>query len=102
VGGHYGVGKRIDIDLTRKMVNAALDGSIEKAKFEENRLFHILVPKSCPGVPKELLDPRNTWKDKALYDQRAKKLAKEFSDYFDKAYGKKGISKAIEMECPGK
>jgi len=101
-GGHYGVGKRIDIDLTRKMVNAALSGEIEKAKFEENKLFHIMVPKSCPGVPNGILDPKNTWGDKALYDLRANKLAREFSDYFDKAYAGKGISKAIEMQCPGK
>jgi phosphoenolpyruvate carboxykinase (ATP) len=102
VGGHYGVGKRIDIDLTRKMVNAALDGSIEKAKFEENNTFHLMVPNSCPGVPKALLDPKSTWKDKALYDVKARKLAKEFSDYFDKTFAGKGISKAIEAECPGK
>lgn len=101
-GGPYGIGKRIDIDLTRKMVNAALNGDLEKVKYEENGMFHIMVPKTCPCVPKEILDPRNTWKDKTAYDERAKKLAKEFSNYFDKAYGKKDISKSIEMQCPGK
>jgi phosphoenolpyruvate carboxykinase (ATP) len=101
-GGHYGVGKRIDIGITRKMVDAAICGELEKAKYEENPVFHVMVPKSCPGVPKAILDPKSTWKDKALYEERAKKLAKEFSDYFDRAYRNKGIDKAIEKECPGK
>ncbi len=101
-GGPHGVGKRIDIRLTRRMVKAAISGSIEKAKFEENPLFHILVPKTCPGVPAAILNPKNTWKDKAAYDERALRLAKEFSEYFDKAFGGKGIDKAIERECPGK
>jgi phosphoenolpyruvate carboxykinase (ATP) len=101
-GGPYGIGKRIDIDLTRKMVHAALDGKLEHVRYEENKLFHIMVPKNCDGVPSEMLDPRNTWKDKAAYDERAHKLASEFSAKFDKAYGKKGLDKAIERQCPGK
>lgn len=101
-GGPYGVGKRIDIDVTRKMINAALNGSLEKTKYEENTTFHLLVPKACPGVPSEILNPRNTWSDKKAYDERAQKLAGEFSEKFDKAYGKKAIDKAIAAECPGK
>jgi phosphoenolpyruvate carboxykinase (ATP) len=101
-GGPYGVGKRIDIDVTRKIITAALNGDLEKAKCEENKLFHVMVPRSCPGVPSEMLDPRHTWSDKSAYDERAKKLAGEFSKHFDKAYGKKGLDKAIESECPGK
>ncbi len=101
-GGPYGIGKRIDIDLTRKMVHAALEGELERVEYEENETFHIMVPKSCPGVPSEILDPRNTWKDKKAYEERKKKLAKEFCEHFDKAYGNKGIDKTIERECPGK
>ena len=101
-GGPYGVGKRIDIDLTRKMVHAALDDKLEHVHYEENKLFHIMVPKSCDGVPSEMLDPRHTWQDKAAYDERANKLSSEFSAKFDKAYGKKGLDKAIESQCPGK
>ena len=61
-----------------------------------------MVPKTCPGIPNGILDPKSTWKDKALYEERAKKLANEFSDYFDKTFAGKGIDKAIEAECPGK
>ncbi len=101
-GGPYGVGKRIDIDLTRKMVHAALEGELEMVEYEENKIFHIMVPKNCPGVPSEILDPRNIWNDKKAYYKRAKMLAKEFGEHFDKAYRKKRIEKAIERECPGK
>ena len=61
-----------------------------------------MVPKTCPDVPSEMLDPRNTWQDKAAYDERARKLAGEFAAKFDQTYGKKGIDKAIAAECPGK
>jgi len=101
-GGPYGVGKRIDINLTRKMVHAAIEGKLENVEYEENKLFHIMVPKTCPGVPDEILDPKNTWEDKKAYEERAQTLAKEFSEYFDKVYGNKGIDKNIERQCPGK
>ena len=101
-GGPYGIGKRIDISLTRKMVHAALRGDLENVEYKENETFHIMVPKSCPGVPSEMLDPKNTWEDKKAYEERKKKLAKEFCEHFDRTYGKKGIEKAIERECPGK
>lgn len=101
-GGPYGVGKRIDIDLTRKMVRAALNGELERVAYEYNKIFHVMVPKTCDGVPKEMLDPKHTWADKKAYDERAKRLAKEFSDQFDKAYGKKGIDPSIAAQCPGK
>jgi len=84
------------------MLHAALEGEFEWAQYQENILFHVLVPKSCLGVPPGILDPKNTWKDKKEYDKRAKKLAKDFSDYFDKTYNGKGIDKAIEKQCPGK
>jgi phosphoenolpyruvate carboxykinase (ATP) len=101
-GGPYGIGKRIDIVLTRAMVHAALDGELEKGKFRENKIFHIMVPESCSGVPSEILDPRNTWEDKKAYDERAKKLAEDFCKHFDKVYASKGIDKVIEKQCPGK
>jgi phosphoenolpyruvate carboxykinase (ATP) len=101
-GGPYGVGKRIDIDVTRKIITAALNGELEKTKYEENKTFHLMVPKTCLGVASEILDPRHTWNDKSAYDERAKKLAGEFSNHFDKAYGKKNLDKAVAMQCPGK
>jgi phosphoenolpyruvate carboxykinase (ATP) len=102
-GGPYGVGKRMDISLTREIVESALNGSLAKVECVTDPVFHLDVPKSCPGVPDaSVLNPRNTWADKAAYDERAKKLAAEFCVQFDKAYGKKNIDAAIAAECPGK
>ncbi len=102
-GGPYGVGKRMDIDLTRALVNAALSGDLGKVKYEEDILFHLQVPKSCPGIEDaKILNPRTTWPDPKEYDRRAQKLAKEFSDHFDKSYGNKGLAKEIVNACPGK
>lgn len=101
-GGAYGVGKRIDINMTRLMVHAALDGKLEKANYKLNKLFHVWVPEKCPGVPSEMLDPINTWKDKNEYHKRAKKLAQDFLQAYHKQYDGKGIDKSIEQECPGK
>ena len=86
-GGSYGVGSRMDIDVTRSLVRAALNGDMKKVKYEDNKLFHIQVPQSCSGVPAEISNPRDTWSDEQAYDQRAVRLAAEFSSHFDKAYG---------------
>jgi phosphoenolpyruvate carboxykinase (ATP) len=101
-GGPYGVGARMDIKLTRTLVDAALSGKLAKVPCVEDPLFHIDVPAEVPGVPKELLDARNTWADKAGFDERASKLAREFSDSFDKSYGNKGIDPEVVRQCPGK
>jgi phosphoenolpyruvate carboxykinase (ATP) len=60
------------------------------------------VPPTCPGVAREILDPRNTWEDKEAFDFRARSLADDFATHFDKAYGNKGIDPAIVSQCPGK
>lgn len=102
-GGPYGTGRRLDIGLTREIVEAALSGALETVEYEEDRLFHLHVPKRCPGVSDpSLLNPRNTWQDKKAYEERAKKLAAGFCAQFDKAYGSKGISPAVAKECPGR
>ena len=102
-GGPYGVGKRMDITMTREIVESALNGSLARIECVTDPVFHLEVPRSCPGVPDPtVLNPRNTWADKAAYDERAKKLAAEFCAQFDKAYGKKNIDAAIAAECPGK
>lgn len=101
-GGPYGVGSRIDINLTRAMLNAAMQGVLDEVAYTENRRFHLNVPDSCPDVPAEILHPENTWPDRADFDRRAEALAKEFSDYFDKAYGHAGIDEAVRAQCPGK
>lgn len=101
-GGPYGIGKRMDIGLTRAMVDAALTGKLEDVEYDEDPRFHVLVPRSCPGVPTEILDPRSTWEDKDDYDARADKLAAEFAAHFEKAYGNKGIDPQVAAECPGR
>ncbi|QTA78059.1 Phosphoenolpyruvate carboxykinase [Desulfonema limicola] len=101
-GGPYGVGSRMDITLTRAMVDAALDGKLENVKYKMDRIFHLDVPVFCPGIPSDILTPENTWKDKNAYKERAIKLSLEFSDYFDKAYGNKNIDDDVRRQCPGK
>ncbi len=101
-GGAYGVGSRMDINLTRKMVNAALSGDLNDVEYAYDPLFHVDIPKTCPGVPSDILFPKNTWADKDAYDKQAKKLAEQFSAAFDKAYGDKNIKGSVVKVCPGK
>ena len=83
-GGPYGVGKRFKIEYTRKMITAVLNQSLEKVNYERNKVFNLDVPKTCPGVPSKVLDPKKTWKNKKAYDKAAKSLAKMFVDNFKK------------------
>ena len=101
-GGPFGIGARMDIDITRAIVRCALAGELCNAEYEEDALFHVLVPTTCPDVPCEILNARNTWADKDAFDRRAQKLAAEFSTFFDKTYGKKGIDRLVVGQCPGK
>lgn len=101
-GGAYGTGKRMDIQLTRAMVSAAISGELEKVSYVKDERFHLAVPTSCPGVnDSSILSPKNTWSDKQAYDERANKLAQEFKSNFIKSYGNKNIEPAIKAECPG-
>jgi phosphoenolpyruvate carboxykinase (ATP) len=101
-GGPYGRGSRMEIGLTRAMVHAALSGGLEKVEWEEDTTFHLSVPRSCPGVPAEILSPKNTWAEPTAYNERAERLAAEFAAHFDKAYGDKGIDPGVAVQCPGK
>lgn len=101
-GGGYGVGKRIDLTLTRRMVNAALNGELDTVHYTEDLLFHLQVPVSCPGVPSEILNPVNTWDYHEAYHSAAEKLAEQFSDHFDKAYGSNNLPESMVSQCPGK
>jgi phosphoenolpyruvate carboxykinase (ATP) len=83
-GGPYGVGKRMKLSYTRAMVNAALAGTLDGVDFAPDPIFNVAVPKSVPGVPSEVLEPRNTWADKAAYEAKAKELARKFRDNFEK------------------
>jgi phosphoenolpyruvate carboxykinase (ATP) len=81
-GGPYGVGRRMDINHTRAMLDAALSGALNGVAMTEDPIFRVMVPESCPGVPSEVLRPENTWEDKAAYRQQAEGLARLFQENF--------------------
>jgi phosphoenolpyruvate carboxykinase (ATP) len=83
-GGPYGVGKRMNIHYTRSMVTAALSGDLDKVDYRHDEIFNLDVPITCPHVPSNVLNPKNTWSDNDSYDISAKKLAHMFIDNFKK------------------
>lgn len=85
-GGPVGIGHRMNLKYTRAMVTAALNGELEKAEFVADPVFNVQVPTSCPGVPSEVLQPRNTWEDKEAYDKQANELASRFAENFAKKF----------------
>lgn len=86
-GGAYGTGKRMSIQHTRALLNAALAGKLDDVETECHPVFGLNIPTSCPGVPSVILNPRNTWKDKGAYD----KTAVELRDMFRENYKEKGF-----------
>ena len=81
-GGPYGTGERMNINHTRSMVRAALNGELDAVATEIDPIFGLAVPTSCPDVPAEFLRPRSTWADKGAYDRQARQLAAMFVDNF--------------------
>jgi len=81
-GGAFGTGRRMKIAHTRAMVRAALDGRLAEIPTQEDPIFGLHVPRSCPDVPTEVLPPRNTWADKSAYDSVARNLAARFEENF--------------------
>jgi len=81
-GGPYGIGERMPIKYTRALLNAALEGSLDKVKYEVDPIFGLQVPTDCPNVPTEILNPKNTWNDKGAYDRKAEQLAQLFVENF--------------------
>jgi phosphoenolpyruvate carboxykinase (ATP) len=79
-GGPYGTGSRFKLAYTRAMVTAILDGSLSSASFKADPIFGLSIPDAVPGVPGEVLVPRNTWSDGAAYDEQARKLAGMFRE----------------------
>ena len=77
-GGAYGTGERIKLSYTRAMITAVLEKKLEKTDFAEHAVFGLQMPISCPGVPPEILNPKNTWNDKTAYDTMAQHLADQF------------------------
>ncbi len=80
VGGPYGVGTRVPLAETRALIHAALSGALERAPFEEDPVFGLAVPTSCPGVRAEILQPRKAWADPKAYDEQAQKLKERFDE----------------------
>jgi phosphoenolpyruvate carboxykinase (ATP) len=81
-GGPYGEGKRMSIAHTRALLNAALTGELSQSEFMTDPYFGVDVPKSCPGVPETILQPKNTWKNPDAYDKQAAKLVRLFEENF--------------------
>ena len=83
-GGPYGIGSRMKLKFTRAMITAALNGELNDVAYENHKVFGIAIPQSCPNVPSEILNPRNTWEDPNLYDKKAVALAQMFKSNFAK------------------
>ena len=82
-GGPYGVGQRISIQHTRRMVSAALNGELDQANYVPHPIFKVLVPDEVPGVPIEMLHPETAWGDVNAYNQQAQALARRFVQNFE-------------------
>ena len=81
-GGSYGTGKRISLKYTRAMITAILNNEINDVLYTKHEIFGLNMPNSCPNVPSELLNPKNTWENKNDYDLKAKELANAFNQNF--------------------
>lgn len=78
IKGPFGVGERISLPTTRAIIDACISGAIKKANWKPMPQFHLSIPSECPGVPKEILDPANCWKESQAYVVQAEKLAALF------------------------
>jgi len=83
-GGPYGVGSRMKLRYTRAMITAALNGELKHVDYELHPIFGLKVPQSCPNVPSEVLNPKDTWKNRKAYDIQAHELATSFKENFKK------------------
>ncbi len=97
-GGPYGTGSRMKLAYTRAMITAALEGKLENVAYEAHPVFGMMMPKECPNVPSEILNPRNTWADKNAYDENTVALAKQFVKNFEKYAS--GVSEEILSAAP--
>ncbi len=82
-GGAYGEGRRMAIQHTRAMLRAALEGRLNDVETEVDPHFGLIIPKTCPEVPSEILNPRNAWADPQAYDKTAQHLTQRFAQNFE-------------------
>ena len=97
-GGPYGAGERVRIGHTRSMIRAILSGALAQVETHPDPVFGVHVPASCPDVPTEVLVPRNTWRDPAAYDLKARDLARLFNENFKKYAD--GVSEKVRSVAP--
>ena len=96
-GGGYGVGHRIDLKVTRKVVDSILDGSLAKGSFETFKFFGLQIPTAIEGIDPQIFNTRNTWADKEDYDRTLETLTQKFVDNFKK-FTNTPAGKALEEE----
>jgi phosphoenolpyruvate carboxykinase (ATP) len=103
-GGPYGVGSRIKLSYTRALVTAAIEGKLENADYTTDPIFGFQVPVAVDGVPSDILQPSNTWPNRAEFEQKAYELAHRFVKNFEKfrdmpaeimAAGPKGVKNLV-------
>ncbi|MFZ6023237.1 MAG: phosphoenolpyruvate carboxykinase (ATP) [Bacteroidota bacterium] len=97
-GGPYGTGNRMKLNYTRAMITAALEGKLDAVKYSTHPVFGIAIPESCPAVPENILNPRNTWGNKNAYDEKAKHLADLFVKNFEKYEA--GVTQDVLLAAP--
>jgi phosphoenolpyruvate carboxykinase (ATP) len=97
-GGGYGTGSRMKLAYTRAMISAALSDNLDNVNFETHPVFGVAMPTSCPGVPENILNPKNTWADKSAYDKAAENLAKQFITNFEKYAA--GVTEEVLAAAP--
>jgi phosphoenolpyruvate carboxykinase (ATP) len=83
-GGPFGVGRRIDLGVTRQIVRAATAGALDDVETRRHEVFNVDVPVACPGVDSEVLDPQSTWPEAAAYEAQAVDLARRFEANFER------------------
>jgi phosphoenolpyruvate carboxykinase (ATP) len=98
-GGPYGQADRMKLKYTRAMITAALNGDLDNVEYKKHPVFGVDMPTTCPNVPDELLDPRETWESKEAYDQKAKHLSELFNENFKKFEA--GATEEIKNAAPG-
>lgn len=97
-GGSYGVGERMSLKYTRAMITAAMNGNLDNVEFVTQPVFELAIPTSCEGVPSEILNPKDTWADKAAFDETANSLANKFVSNFEQYQAE--TSEAILSAAP--